>query len=165
MGENLILNREVLVNVCDLTNSFEAFEQKKILAAILNLNVSHDWDPMRHIPNYCIHYSEQKSSSELTWLEQLFGSYLEKSVIWSSSWKMADCATLPPLANVHHRNSYSINCYASSDIWHIFWSLKLPRDQIFIQHSPGLIWIFLYACHDFEEYCINIAISHYVWVW
>ena len=60
----------VLVNVCDWTNSFEAFEKNLILAAILNLNVSRDWGPMRHIPNYWILYSEQKSSSELTRLEQ-----------------------------------------------------------------------------------------------
>ena len=116
MKENLILNREVLVNVCDWTNSFEAFEKNIILAAILNLNMSRDWGPMRHIPNCCILYSEQKSSSERTRLEQQFWRYLEKSVIWRPSWKMADCETLPPLANVHHRNSYSMNCYASSDI-------------------------------------------------
>ena len=91
-------------------------EKKLFLAAILNLNVSRDWGPMHHIPNYYIHYSEQKSSSELTRLEQQFGSYLEKTVIWRPSWKMADCETLQPLANVHHKNSYSINCYASSDI-------------------------------------------------
>ena len=66
MRENLILNREVLANVCDLTNGFEAYGKKPFLAAILNLNVSRDWGPVRHIPNYWILYSEQKSSSEPT---------------------------------------------------------------------------------------------------
>ena len=36
---------------------------------------------MRHMPNYCIPYSEQKSCSELTRLEQQFGSYVEKTYL------------------------------------------------------------------------------------
>ena len=108
--------RKVLVNVCDWTNSFERFCKKIILAAILNLSESRDRGPMCHVPNFFVIDSEHKSSIELTRLEQRFWSYFEKSVIWRPSWKMADCETLPPLANVHHRNSFSTYFDASNDI-------------------------------------------------
>ena len=105
MKGNLILNKKVIVNVCDWTTVIvlNVFEKNFILAAILNLSVSRDRGHMRYIPNYWIFYLEEKSSCELTRLEQQFGSYFEKSVIWRPSWKMGDCETLPPLVNVHHR--------------------------------------------------------------
>ena len=90
MRGNLILYKKDLVNVCESTKSFERFEKNFILAAILNLSVSRDLGPMCHIPNFFVFDSEHKSSSELTRLEQRFGSYFEKSAIWRPSWKMAD---------------------------------------------------------------------------
>ncbi len=97
---------------------FNAFEKNFILAAILNLSVSRDLGPMCHIPNFLVFDSEHKSSSELTRLEQRFGSYLEKSEIWRPSWKMADCKALHHLVNSHHKNSFSINFYTSNDNTH-----------------------------------------------
>ena len=93
-----------------------AFEKNFVLAAILNLDVSRDLGSMCHIPNFLVFDSEHKSCSELTRLEQRFGSYFEKSAIWRPSLKMADFRALHYLVNSHHKNAFSINFYASNDI-------------------------------------------------
>ena len=87
MKVNFILNRIVIENLCNWMNSFEVIWKELycgrhlgILAAILEWPKLH---AMHYMPKLWEFMSQQKSSCEVTWLQQRFWSYYEKVLFGS----------------------------------------------------------------------------------
>ena len=110
---NLIINRKVLVSLCDWINSFEAIWRNVIWDCLETYRtVSCDRAFHFHIPNYGSFCSNQIISNELKRLEQQFGKGFEicfQKFYLAVIFKNGGYRTLRHLLNLGHKHSYSRN--------------------------------------------------------